>query len=107
MDCKETQKQIPFFLANKMKGKTLIQFLNHIEICEECKEEMTIQYLASEGIARLEAGKTFDLDRELSEYIDLSIKKQNQKRTVRFILFCAEMLALIVIMFVLAYAFLW
>lgn len=68
---------------------------------------MTIQYLASEGIARLEAGKTFDLDRELSEYIDLSIKKQNQKRTVRFILFCAEMLALIVIMFVLAYAFLW
>ena len=68
MDCKETERRISRFLANDLTGRELIQFIEHVESCESCKEELTIQYLSSEGIARLEEGKTFDLDRELTEY---------------------------------------
>ena len=69
MDCKETERRISRFLANDLTGRELIQFIEHVESCESCKEELTIQYLSSEGIARLEEGKTFDLDRELTEYM--------------------------------------
>ena len=107
MDCKELQKIIPLFLNNELKGKKLIQFLRHIDGCEECKEELTIQYLASEGIARLEEGKTFDLERELTEYIEMTLKKQKRKKMFRFGLFTAEIVAILIILVVLAYAFLW
>lgn len=107
MDCKEVQKSIPVFLANGLKEKRLIQFLSHMEGCGECKEELTIQYLASEGISRLEQGKTFDLDRELSEYIETTIKRQKRKRLFKVMIFSIEVLAILIILFVLAYAFLW
>lgn len=104
MDCKDVQKKIPFFLNDTLKGKKLVQFLKHMDTCEECKEELTIQYLASEGIARLEAGKTFDLDRELTEYIEMTLKKQKRKKMFRIGLAVAEMVAICIILIVLAYA---
>lgn len=107
MDCKDVQKMIPLFLNRELKGKMLIQFLGHIDGCEECKEELTIQYLASEGIARLEEGKTFDLDRELTEYIEITLKKHRRKKIFRVGLFTAEIVAILIILIVLAYAFLW
>lgn len=69
MDCKQIQRRIPAFLKDELKGRELMRFLEHMDSCEECKEELTIQYLSSEGILRLEEGKTFDLERELKEYM--------------------------------------
>ncbi len=61
MDCKEVQKNIAAFLNGELQGKDAERFLNHIENCEECKEELSIQYLVREGTARLEGGGSFDL----------------------------------------------
>ncbi len=69
MDCKQIQRLIPAFLKDELKSRELMRFLEHMETCEECMEELTIQYLSSEGLLRLEEGKTFDLDRELKEYM--------------------------------------
>ncbi len=65
MDCKEFEKQIPAFIARKMDYPTLKSFHAHIEKCEDCKEELVIQFLATEGIQRLEDGSAFDLQSEL------------------------------------------
>lgn len=107
MDCKNVQRQIPSFLANEMKGKALIEFAEHIEKCEDCNEELTIQYLSSEGIARLEEGKTFDLDRELQEYMSTAIRKQNRRKKIAIVVTGMELMALVVIAGVFAYALLW
>lgn len=104
MDCKSVQRCIPSFLAGELKGKALIRFSEHVEKCEECKEELTIQYLSSEGIARLEQGKTFELDRELTEYMNGAIKRQNRRKYLIFGIFGMEILALIIIAAVYAYA---
>lgn len=79
MDCNRIQRLIPDFLNEELKTRELVRFLQHIDTCEECKEELTIQYLSSEGISRLEEGKTFDLDRELNEYI-LQMEKGIRRR---------------------------
>lgn len=67
MDCKEFEKLIPNFIEKKMNYPTLKRFAEHMDECPNCKEEMTIQYLVTEGISRLEDGNAFDLQKELRQ----------------------------------------
>ena len=64
MECKEFEKIIPRFIQKKMDYPTLNDFYHHMENCEECKEELTIHFLVSDGLARLEEGDAFDLQQE-------------------------------------------
>ncbi len=104
MDCNQIQRRIPTFLKEELKSRELIRFLEHMDACEECKEELTIQYLSSEGISRLEEGKTFDLDRELQEYM-LRMRKGIRRRrniVLGFIAFEFSAIALIVLIYIYA-----
>jgi len=65
MDCKQFVKRIPDFLMRDMDYHDLKQFCTHAKTCDNCKEELTIQFLVSEGITHLEAGDAFDLNKEL------------------------------------------
>lgn len=104
MDCKQIQRRIPAFLRNELKKRELIRFLKHMETCEECKEELTIQYLSSEGISRLEEGLTFDLDRELSEYMIQTKKAIKRRRNIVVSIWVFELLAIAVITMICIYA---
>ena len=50
MTCKQAVKQIPDFVSGKMSGKQLECFMEHIDSCSECKEELSIQYLIHAGL---------------------------------------------------------
>ncbi len=65
MKCKDAENMIPLFLEDDLDTEDLREFMEHINKCEECKEELTIQFLVLEGLARLEAGNVFDLKSEL------------------------------------------
>lgn len=106
MDCKEIQRRIPVFLKEEMKNRELMRFLKHMDECEECKEELTIQYLSSEGLLRLEEGQTFDLDRELKEYM-MHAQKGIRRRRYYILGFLAfEITAIAVIALTYIYALL-
>ena len=66
MTCKDAEKMIPLFLEDDLEMDDLRKFMEHIDNCEECKEELTIQFLVLEGMARLESGNVFDLQMNLS-----------------------------------------
>lgn len=70
MTCKDAEKMIPLFLEDDLETDDLRKFMEHIDQCEECKEELTIQFLVSEGMARLESGNVFDLQNELRYCIE-------------------------------------
>ncbi len=65
MDCKEFEKRIPGFIKRKLDYVTLKAFIEHLEDCSKCREELTIQFLIDEGLVRLEEGSAFDLSYEL------------------------------------------
>ncbi|MBQ7839515.1 MAG: zf-HC2 domain-containing protein [Lachnospiraceae bacterium] len=65
LSCKQTEKLIPYFIKDEMDNYTKRQFLAHVEECPSCYEELSIQFLVSAGMQRLENGDTFDLNREL------------------------------------------
>lgn len=67
MQCREFEKLIPAFLQDKMNYLLLKEFAEHAAVCESCKEELTIQFLIAEGMARLEEGSAFDLQKELDD----------------------------------------
>ena len=74
MDCKEFEKWIPDFISDKMNYSTLKTFCRHMEYCEDCREELNIQFLVTESLQHLEDGRTFDLQRELNHRLEQSRK---------------------------------
>ena len=69
MECKEFTGLIPDFLHDALDETKLSEFLSHVDECENCMDELKIQYLIYEGLERLETGATFDVDKDLSEWM--------------------------------------
>ena len=70
MDCKEFERLISDFIADKLDFYSLKEFCSHMEFCENCKEELNIQFLVREGMQRLEDGRAFDLQGELNHRLE-------------------------------------
>lgn len=70
VDCKDYEKLIPDFLGDRLDTDTTEGFIRHIENCPECMEELSIQFLITEGMLRLEKGGTFELTKELRTLIE-------------------------------------
>ena len=70
MTCRECEKQIPDFIGRKMDYLGIKRFLEHVDACDNCQEELVIQFLIQEGMARLEDGDVFDLQRELRGHLE-------------------------------------
>ena len=65
LQCLQATKMIPSFIVGELSYRELEQFMEHMEECESCKEELSIQFLVEVGLNSLEAGNTFDLQEEL------------------------------------------
>lgn len=97
MDCKEVIKMIPDFLNNQLNSRELRSFLNHVEECQECREELAIQFLVQEGMARLEEGSTFDLQSEFERMMEEAQRRMKFRRMLNFLVYGVEILAIITI----------
>ncbi|MGN0330342.1 MAG: zf-HC2 domain-containing protein [Kineothrix sp.] len=97
MDCKEVNKMIPDFLENKLNHRELRRFMEHISKCGECKEELSIQFLVLEGMARLESGSTFDLQYELDRILEEARRRMKIRQIFHYIIYGAEILIIAVI----------
>lgn len=82
MDCKECERLIPDFIEGNLEYFSLKHFCDHIKSCQECKEELTIQFLVTEGMARLEDGDAFDLNRELDKRLEEAKRRINRSDKV-------------------------
>lgn len=60
MTCMKAQAMITPFINNKLKTKELEEFLNHVNSCSSCREELEVYY------ALLTAMKQLDEDKNLS-----------------------------------------
>ena len=106
MTCKDADRMIPLFLDDELDNQGLSDFLNHIDRCPDCKEELTIQFLVKVGMQRLEDGNNFNLKSELDGILVKARKKLKIRRYVAFTSFMMELLvlALTVVTVVLAFS---
>lgn len=90
MTCKEVEKWIPLFLKDDLDTDDLREFMEHIDKCEECKEELSIQFLVQEGMARLEAGNVFDLQNELKHRMEGAEHTLKWRESMKWLLFLLD-----------------
>ena len=90
IDCKQMEKLIPQFLDDDLDNQDLSVFLDHIDNCPECKEELTIQFLVRVGMQRLEDGNTFNLARELERELADAKRKMHRRKTLVLISYVLE-----------------
>ena len=106
MDCKEYEKLIPEFIDKKLNYTMTKRFVEHLKSCPNCKEELNIQFLIEEGMARLEDGGAFDLQKEMRELLAEANRKIRLYERLRFwcrlteLLIVVGVLVAIVIIFV-------
>lgn len=70
MDCKRAMELITLFINDQLNSEDTEAFLNHIENCAECREELEVNY------SLMTAMKQLDEDTDLS---DNYIEELNQK----------------------------
>jgi len=93
----EIQHQITAYIENKLDERDMEAFLSHIEKCEECREELAIQYLITEGMRRLEDGSAFDLNKELRDKMQHTLKTLRYKKKVNSIMLALEAASVVIV----------
>ncbi|WP_026504777.1 anti-sigma factor family protein [Butyrivibrio sp. NC3005] len=83
MTHKQAEHDIAAFLDGTLENDELAAFLEHIEQCEDCKEELTIQFIVGTGMKRLEDGNAFNLVAELDEQINMAKKRLRSSRRLK------------------------
>jgi len=107
MICKEIEKMIPSFLEDDLDTDDLREFMEHVERCNDCMEELSIQFLVTEGMARLESGNVFDLQNELLERLENAEHTLKVRENMKWLLFMlqgfvtVEIIALVLLFIVL------
>lgn len=101
MDCKQFERLILQFIKDEMDDRTKKQFLKHVENCNLCREELSIQFLVTTGMQRLENGDTFDLNRELKDKMALEWKHLHIKRSLQNGLYTVELASMAIAILIL------
>lgn len=99
MNCNKAEKLIPSFISDELDINTLQSFVEHIEGCNECREELSIQFLVSEGMLLLETGDSFDLQSGLNNKLSkahLKLRIIRKLTIVRNVFLTIVMLASVV-----------
>ena len=89
MDCRTFESKIPAYIAGQLNMEEMQEFLEHLDSCRECYDELEITYSVMQGIRQLDSedGDTSAKDLELS--LDRSIyfsQDRVQKWTTRLVI---------------------
>lgn len=107
MDCKDVEKMIPLFIEDNLDTEDLREFLEHIGKCKECEEELSIQFLVSEGLSRLESGNVFDLQNELKVQMNDAENTLKFRESMQWLLYGLEGLVVIFVITLLSLLIVW
>lgn len=72
MTCKDFSGMIPAFFEDQLENAPLREFLEHYHDCENCREELEIQYLVKMAFEQMESGEEINLAKDLPEFIERS-----------------------------------
>lgn len=98
MSCQNVQKMIPDFIADRLSINELEDFMTHLEKCNECREELTIQFLIQEGLIRTDEGENFDLQLELDDTLHKATKKIQTHNLFRQSIMIVEIIGIVALL---------
>ncbi len=87
MDCKEAKSLIEAYIEHKIPAGKLPQFLDHMQQCKTCLDDLQVQYAICTAIEQLNRGEDFSDDYNSEVQRDLAKNRQQLMRHARKIRF--------------------
>jgi hypothetical protein len=79
MTCAESEKLVVPYINDSLTVSQLEDFMEHIESCPNCREELEIHYMVDVGLKKLdEADGTFDIAGDLKRKLAESTASLNR-----------------------------
>lgn len=97
MDCKTVRKNINNFIEDNLEERELQDFIDHISHCTDCKEELSIQFLVTEGLSELESSSSFDIQGKLEEKLNHGYRISRLRHRMKVFMYICEVLVLIAV----------
>lgn len=73
MTCTEAEKMVIPYINDQLSSQELEDFIEHIETCENCHEELEIHYMVDVGLKKLdEVDGTYDIVGDLKRKLEES-----------------------------------
>ncbi|MCR5702056.1 MAG: hypothetical protein K6G76_07930 [Lachnospiraceae bacterium] len=84
MNCLEAQSNIISYIENGLEKEKRIDFLRHIQSCNDCKEELDIYYTMIEGMRQMDTNAPIskDFKKELDHRINKELKQNKTRKEV-------------------------
>lgn len=75
--CRDYRATIVPFIEGELSDQEKLALIGHAGNCNECQDELRVQFLVREGLKRLEKGGNFDLKNEFETFL-----KENRKESL-------------------------
>ena len=92
MKCVKAQGLITKYINNELHGELLEDFLEHLDECKDCKEDLEIYYVIMKGMQQIDEDNVVDynfhraFEQELGDS-KARLAKSNKRFMVKFLLF--------------------
>ena len=105
LSCKEAQAMIPGFLADSLSEKETLRFLQHVDSCRKCHEELETNFMVDRTVAYLNENIPFDtsfdltplLEKELGEKT-LFLRRKKRIRTIRMVILVFTLILIVLML---------
>lgn len=94
MTCQEVERMVTPYINDELSGDELEAFLDHIDGCKNCQEELEIYFMVDVGLRQLDQGSgTFDIAGALERKIEDSYGKVSRMWALRTFKYAANTLS--------------
>ena len=94
MTCKEAESLVMPYIKNELTDEELFEFLEHIEHCPECREELEIYFTVDVGIRQLDSETgNYNIKGALETAIEQSRERLEAARLVKIVRYAVSTLS--------------
>ena len=92
MNCQEAERLVTSYIHGELDEDTLEEFLEHIETCENCQEELEIYFTVDSGIRQLDDADNYNIKGELDELLEASKQHVRHRRMLQAVRYSVDTL---------------
>lgn len=86
MTCQETERLVMPYINHELTDDELEGFLEHIQVCSHCKEELEIYFTVDVGIKQLDAENgSYNIKGALESALEMSLQRVHKMRVLSMI----------------------
>ncbi|MCI8951557.1 MAG: zf-HC2 domain-containing protein [Lachnospiraceae bacterium] len=94
MECKEAERLVMPYIQDELPTSVLEEFLEHVEACPDCQEELEIYFTVAEGLRHLEEETgNYNIKGEMERVLEASHQRVSITRMVKIICYGVNTLA--------------